>query len=143
MTEKNQCSKIKRAYMIPVFMHEDIPYIMVMRPSNKNFGGSEYQIAKGRIDPGELPQQTAIRECNEELGLDVSNCDVQTLGLYFNDTGEVFFAIVKNCEQTSKPCFETVHTAWLSIDEFFHIGRPLQKGIIKDLYNRLRIIELI
>lgn len=136
MNKKNDCPRLKRAYMIPVFLHEGITYVMVMRPSNKQFGGIEYQIAKGRIDPGETSIETAVRECNEELGIKIIN-DVQSLGYYFNNTSEVFYSVVDDCDYEAKPCHETIHTAWLSIHEFMMIGRGIQKHIISDLNNRL------
>ena len=139
MNKKVDCSKLKRAYMIPVAIHDGTPFIMVMRPSNKQFGGIMYQIAKGRIDAGETSKQAAIRECSEELGINIST-EIESLGYYFNNTSEVFFSIVKNCEQDHAPCFETIHTAWLTIPEFLSIGRDIQKMIITDLRNRLTSI---
>jgi 8-oxo-dGTP pyrophosphatase MutT (NUDIX family) len=141
MNKKNECPKLKRAYMIPVFVHQGNIYIMVMRPSDKKFGGTEYQIAKGRIDPGETSLEAAIRECEEELGLFLPENSAVSLGYYFNNTGEVFYSIVDNSEYQTKPCHETIHTAWLSLSEFMLIGRGIQKHIIMNLGERLNIIE--
>lgn len=39
----------------------------------KNFG--IYDIPKGRLDPGELPLQAAVREAQEEAGIDITHLD--------------------------------------------------------------------
>jgi 8-oxo-dGTP pyrophosphatase MutT (NUDIX family) len=43
-------------------------WLTIREPAN-HFDGYEHSYAKGRIDPGETPQQTARRELQEETGL--------------------------------------------------------------------------
>ena len=56
----------QKAGIIPYYIDEDgIPMMMFMVPSNPNYGGTEYQIAKGHIDKGETHYKAAIREGKE------------------------------------------------------------------------------
>lgn len=43
------------------------PRIALIRVCRR--GGSTWEVAKGKIEPGEAPQETAIREVREEMGL--------------------------------------------------------------------------
>lgn len=42
--------------------------------------GNKWDLPKGKIDKGEIPIDSAIRECNEEFGLRVSKLDMVSLG---------------------------------------------------------------
>jgi 8-oxo-dGTP pyrophosphatase MutT (NUDIX family) len=47
---------------------DDRGYVTIREPAN-HYGGVEWSYAKGRLDRGETPQQTAHRELREETGL--------------------------------------------------------------------------
>lgn len=44
----------------------DVEYLLLLYP------GGHWDFPKGNIEPGETPEQTALREIKEETGLDVS-----------------------------------------------------------------------
>jgi 8-oxo-dGTP pyrophosphatase MutT (NUDIX family) len=46
------------------------PRYLVVHPSGPYNRGKPYSIPKGLVEPGELPEQAAIRETREETGLD-------------------------------------------------------------------------
>ena len=61
--------------LIPWTVYHDSIIMMFMMPSDPKFGGSNYQIAKGRKESGETDLEAAIREASEELGLKPSNIE--------------------------------------------------------------------
>ncbi len=50
-----------------VVMRDDAGRILVVRKQ----GTSRYMLPGGKIEPGESPDQTAVREAHEELGVDL------------------------------------------------------------------------
>ena len=48
---------------------------LVSLPFNQKRSNGIYDIPKGKIDPGELPLETAIREAKEEAGIDITHLD--------------------------------------------------------------------
>ena len=48
---------------------------LVALPRFQQKNNGIYDIPKGRIDPGELPLQAAIREAKEEAGIDITHLD--------------------------------------------------------------------
>lgn len=115
--------------LVPYMKWQDKLYFLCMRPSNSEFGGYSYQFCKGRIDPGETSRQAALREGNEELGIYpelVKN--VKYVNRVMNNTCDLYV-----CEYNAPSCpssnDETIHTAYLSEQEFMSIGRDWQKSI--------------
>ncbi|MGB5948441.1 MAG: CoA pyrophosphatase [Parvibaculum sp.] len=58
------------AVLVPVVEYPDQPKVLLTRRSD-NLGNHAGQVAfpGGKMDPGELPAQTALREADEEVGL--------------------------------------------------------------------------
>jgi 8-oxo-dGTP pyrophosphatase MutT (NUDIX family) len=48
---------------------DEAALLVTMRPTNMRAHGGQFALPGGKIDPGETPIETAIRECAEELGL--------------------------------------------------------------------------
>lgn len=128
-----------KAGIIPYYKDEigDIK-MMFMKPSNAKFGGSQFQIAKGNIDPGEVPSQAALREGEEELGLQESNIYTMKKLTSQRITGmdetyllSVFAVLVHDPEAFGKPHYETGSTTWMSVDEFRAVGRLNQLSIVQ------------
>ena len=105
-----------------------------MRPSNSDFGGGDFQIAKGKYEYGESPRQAAFREANEELGLKESNVKSDhQLGIFLGYT-TVFIAGVKDVDDFEDFHFETAETKWMTADEFEKDGRKIHKPIVREAY---------
>jgi 8-oxo-dGTP pyrophosphatase MutT (NUDIX family) len=121
-----------RSALIPFFIDENGALeLMFMMPSNKKFGGDKYQLCKGRIDPGETPQEAALREGQEELGLFTPNIeDVHNLGIFLGRT-YVFTGRIKDKNMFGDPHFETEKTIWMTPEQFYNDGRDIHIPVVK------------
>jgi 8-oxo-dGTP pyrophosphatase MutT (NUDIX family) len=134
-----------RSGIIPYFVEEDGEVIyMFMRPSDPNYGGSDWQMAKGRFDEGENdPKEVAIREGSEELGLRRDNIlSVTEVGKFLGKTF-VYICEVKSIEHFDPFHFETGDTVWLTRDEFIEYGRDIHQALVRaaDFVARLQIAK--
>lgn len=124
--------KRSRAGLIPYLFENGVPKYLMMVSSDPKFGGPRPMISKGKIEEGETPYETAIREAEEELGLDrlnIKNGDVFLLAeeqvrLYSG----TYFLSVYGCEILDRSffhmwCDETSHILWMSLPEFREDGR--------------------
>lgn len=133
--------KIFRAGTIPVYFDEDGNMEMLfMKPSDAKYGGSDYQIAKGRIENDETPYETAIREAEEELGLRPRNI-VQTVdcGKWLGRT-YIYVAIVEDKEDFGEFHFETESTKWFTPEEFMESGRDIHRDVVRHATNLAEMV---
>lgn len=124
--------KIWRAGLIPYFLNDEGKVeMMFMIPSDQTYGGSSPQIAKGRIEDGEDPQETAIREAKEELGLITANIigDVEYLGVHLGRT-HMYTCRIKSKDLFGVFSFETDDVVWMSEDEFRQTGRDIHRDVV-------------
>jgi 8-oxo-dGTP pyrophosphatase MutT (NUDIX family) len=125
--------KAPRAGYLPYYVEDGKLYIMFMKPSDSAYGGDRFQIAKGKVDPGETAEVAAKREAHEELGLKTSNLDTdEHFGTFLGYT-ELYFGRVKDREDFDPFDYETGETKWIEVSEFCKIGRSLHIPIIKAL----------
>lgn len=122
-----------RAGVIPYFVDDDSTILyMFMKPSDPEYGGTDWQVAKGRFDDGEEDAQiVAIREGREELGLIEDNVKDSL----FTFVGEFRKMFVYTCEVIDKDKFDPFHyetgeVCWLSNDEYQAFGRDIHKDIV-------------
>lgn len=135
----------QKAGVIPYYLNNDgMPAMMFMVPSNVQYGGSLFQIAKGRIEPGENVQEAALREAEEELGLRAENIiqvtsvgNTKITGLDETYMLAIFVAEIKDPQNFSKPHYETGKTAWLTLEQFKTQGRQNQLPVITQAYNKI------
>lgn len=141
----NEETEILKAGVIPYFLNGDIIELYVLKSSNPNFGGPDWQIAKGHVDDGETPIDAAFREGAEELGLKKANfasskvtshvVDVEGLKLSYK---MMFVAVeVKSKTDFDEPHYETGETKWMSLDEWAKIGRENQREIVLSLMKKV------
>ena len=132
--------RIDRAGLIPYFIGDDDIEMLFMKPSDPKYGGSEFQIAKGKLDPGESAEEAATREASEELGLFRKNLkSIHPLGKFLGRT-TIYVAEIEDKDLFGDPHFETGDTKWMTLDEFLKSGRPLHKPIIKAAFRRIEEI---
>ena len=126
--------KVKRAGVLPYHIEEDGKIeIMFMKPSNKKYGGDQFQLAKGKVDPGEDIEKAAFREAREELGLFIGNCkDIHKLGVFLG------YTTVFTCEVEDKDMFgdpstpdEVDAVKWMTPEKFQKKGRDIHKPLVK------------
>jgi 8-oxo-dGTP pyrophosphatase MutT (NUDIX family) len=107
--------------------------MLFMRPSDKKYGGGEYQIAKGKIDEGESVEDGAFREASEELGLFIPNTtNRKNLGTFLGRmTVYIAEVIDPSPSKFGDPVSETGGVKWMTPEEFAKEGRSLHRPIIK------------
>lgn len=131
--------KHRRAAIIPYYYDDsrDALLMLFMKPSNPKFGGAEFQLAKGRVDPGENEKEAAIREGGEELGLFRGNIlKILDLGTFLGYT-RVYLAKIKDPNLFGDPHFETGETKWMTPPEFIASGRTIHRLVVKAAVRRL------
>lgn len=132
--------KVYRAGVIPYIVEDQQVKMMFMKPSDAEWGGTEFQLGKGKVEEGETTKEAALREAGEELGLFKSNIiHFEELGTFLGRT-TVFIAKVKDKEFFGQPNFEVDKTAWMTYEEFMESGRELHQGFVEEAYKR--IVEL-
>lgn len=125
--------KVKRAGVIPYYFDGETIKMMFMKPSNPKYGGSMFQVAKGKQEEGEDPEEAGFREAREELGLFKGNVvKTHDLGTFLGRT-HIFLAKIDDPEMFGDPSTpeEVEEIKWLTPEEFQKEGRDLHKPIVK------------
>lgn len=138
-----------KAGVVPFYIENNNIKIMLVIPSNPAYGGTHYQISKGRQDGNEKPIETAKREAFEEMGLDKSNvsdfffCAKEKIqGMTRSYNLHIFAAEIKNPLKFSKSDFEIKTKNWIDADNIMIIRRTQQsliKKVIKQIKKRKNI----
>lgn len=106
-----------------------------MRPSDSRYGGSEFQIAKGKVEDGEHYSDAAFREAFEELGLVERNIvNRHYYGTVLGKT-HLYAAEVHSMDEFTATTFETAETKWMTFEEFQSCGRTLHRETVKSVYK--------
>lgn len=112
-----------------------------------------YDIPGGKIEDGELPEQTAIREMKEETGLDVQELKYKG-NMIIEYPNRIFdFEVFLATESEGEPQeFEENTSEWIEITELLHkekilsniiiLDRFFIKGLIDDTYSFKLHIEV-
>lgn len=130
---------ITKAGLIPYVVEDGQIKMLFMVSSDARFGGPDPMISKGNIDPGETPEQAAIREAEEELGLQLSNMishpflitSEKIKGMDLEYFMNIYACEVADTTSFSTPHYETAETVWLTLEQFEMIGRPLHRPIVQ------------
>lgn len=134
-------TKYTRAGVIPyIRLPEGEVKMLFMRPSDARYGGNQFQIAKGKVEPDEHFSDAAFREAFEELGLIPENIiHQQYFGVVLGKT-HLYLAEVRDANNFADTTFETAETKWLTLQEFEDCGRSLHKEIVRSVYKTIRQI---
>jgi 8-oxo-dGTP pyrophosphatase MutT (NUDIX family) len=129
---------IYRAAIIPYFFDQNgSVQMMFMKPSDPMFGGPDFQIAKGHVDPGEQPEAAAVREGGEELGLKPSNIkSIFHLGRFLKYT-DVYCCEIGDVTDFDPYEDETGEVTWMTVEYFAHIGRDIHRDIVDQAYTEI------
>ena len=139
-------------YRAPIYRAAIIPYVyddngdlqmMFMKPSDPMYGGDQFQIAKGHVDPGEEPDAAAIREGGEELGLNPANIrSIFHLGRYLKYT-DVYCCEVIDQQDFGQFESETGEVTWMTVEQFAEVGREIHRQLVDDAFNEISNRQLM
>ncbi len=64
--------------------------VLLLRRANTGFEDGNYGPVGGHLEGGESVKQTAVRECQEEIGVEIDQADLKVVGVthYNSPTGE-------------------------------------------------------
>lgn len=107
--------------------------ILLREPAN-HYDGYVWTFAKGRAEPGDTPEKTALREVLEETGYQAEILDVLP-GLFMGGTTSNAYFVMRPCGEQGQTDWETQSTRWVSFDEAERlIGKTTNiKGRQRDL----------
>lgn len=90
---------------------------VLLREPTKHFGGYVWTFAKGGPDPGETPEEAALREVLEETGY-AANIIAALPKAFGGTIGKTTaFFLMKPVGAQGKPSWETAQTRWVSFEE--------------------------
>ena len=120
--------------------------VVVTKYKQGNRKEGYYDIPGGKIEEGELPERTAIREMKEETGLDIKNLNYKGNMIieYPNRIFDFDVFVCNDCEGEPQD-FEENTSEWIEIKELLQkekilsnimiLDRFFIKGLIDDNYN--------
>ena len=128
----------RRSGVVPYYVNDQHQLMVyLMRPSDPDYGGTDWQIAKGEMEPGLSLLDNAMKEGAEELGLKLSN----TLGEPWLVTTDVRLSItvfavqIQDPDDFDQPHYETGDTTWLSLPADLSQVRDIHQHILSKLLS--------
>ena len=95
--------------------------VLLLRRSNTGFEDGNYGLVGGHLDGEETVIQAAIRECEEEIGVEIEAADVQVIGVthYTSPDGEGIDFFLKASLRRGEPYArsECDELKWCGMDE--------------------------
>ena len=132
---------IYRAGVIPYVIENDKIVMMFMKPSDPTYGGNQFQVSKGHVEPGESSVEAAIREGEEELGLFKGNIlNIVDLGVFLGRS-TFFIARIADADMFGDTDKETAAVKWMTLEEFEKDGRQLHVPVVKAAVRKIMAIE--
>ncbi len=137
---EKQIRKAVRCYLIK----DEKVVVTKYKEGNKKFG--YYDIPGGKIEEGETPEQTAIREMKEETGLKVGDLKYKgNMIIEYPNRIFDFNIFIANESEGEPQEFEENTSEWIEINELLQkekilsnimiLDRFFIKGLIDDKYN--------
>ena len=118
-------------------MNSEGKFLMQKRSPNKNTFPNMWSITGGGVDSGETPLQGALRECKEELGIDISESNIELI-LSFKrkyDFVDVWLAKLDiNIDDIILQEEEVTAVKWCSIEEIKSMQKNGELAASIDIY---------
>jgi 8-oxo-dGTP pyrophosphatase MutT (NUDIX family) len=90
---------------------------VLLRSTSGGYGGYGWTFPKGRPDPGEAPEDTALRETREETGW-TGEVVARIPGVFSGDVTDTTYFLMRPTEQVGNPDpDETLEVRWVRPDE--------------------------
>jgi 8-oxo-dGTP pyrophosphatase MutT (NUDIX family) len=108
---------------------------ILLREPAGNFGGLVWTFSKGRPREGETPEETALRETQEETGWSAEIVD-RIPGVFSGDVTDTIYFLMRASRQVGEPNpRETSRLQWATPDEARELIRetPNPVGLKRDL----------
>lgn len=139
-------SKLKfKAGIVPYVIQNGIIKMLFIISSDPSYGGTQPCIAKGGADPGETPQQTAVREGEEEIGFPAAiyaqiypSAKERIAGMTSSYDFYVFAGQLKAVPNKIPFGPEVGSVHWLSMEEYQKVGRKNQLNLVQQTYNAIK-----
>jgi 8-oxo-dGTP pyrophosphatase MutT (NUDIX family) len=94
--------------------------VLLLRRANTGFEDGNYGPVGGHLDGGETVKQAAIRECGEEIGVEIDQAALEVIGVthYNSPTGEGidFFLSASRWSGEPYPLAECDEVRWCPLD---------------------------
>jgi 8-oxo-dGTP diphosphatase len=98
-----------------VILDKEDNVLLLLRSRKSHWMPSKWGLPGGRIEPGEEPEDAAVRETKEETTLDIKGDDLTRLENFSNKHVDIFHTRVYN--GTVEIDFEHEDHRWVSRDE--------------------------
>jgi 8-oxo-dGTP diphosphatase len=107
---------------------------VLLREPSDHFGGYVWTFAKGTPDPGETPEQTALREVREETGFEAEVIGRLPVAVAGSTTCNVYF-LMRPRRCIGEPDWETQSLRWVTPDEARALIEQTtnERGRVRDL----------
>ena len=120
--------------------------IVVIKYKKGNRKEGYYDIPGGKIEEGESPKQTVIREMKEETGINIKNLKYKgIMTIEYPDRKFIFDTFISNEYEGEPQAFEESTAEWIETKELLQkekilsnimiLDRFFIKGLIDDNYN--------
>ena len=127
--------------------------VVVTKYKDGNKKSGYYDIPGGKIEDGEIPEQTAIREMKEEIGIDIKNLKYKgNIIIEYPDRKFVFDVFISNEYEGEPQEFEENTSEWIDIKKLLQkekilsnimiLNRFFIKGLVDDKYNFKMYIQV-
>jgi 8-oxo-dGTP diphosphatase len=94
--------------------------ILLLQRHNTGFEDGNYGLPAGHLEPGESVTHAAVRECREEVGIELDPTDLRAIGVthYTSPTGEGvdFFFTATRWRGEPTTCAECSSVEWYPLD---------------------------
>ena len=109
--------------------------VVVTKYKKGNKKEGYYDIPGGKIDEGETPKQTAIREMKEETGIEIQNLKYKgIMTIEYPDRMFIFDTFISKEYEGEPQEFEENTSEWIDIDELLKKEKILSNIILLDKF---------